>query len=37
MYSRRATITQAELTRYITTYRGAAISVVRTEIGRRDG
>lgn len=32
--SRRATITQAELTRILKAYRDAGLPVVRTEIGR---
>ncbi|WP_152475953.1 hypothetical protein [Roseovarius sp. THAF9] len=32
--SRRATVTQAELTRYLKAYRDAGIPVARTEIGR---
>ena len=34
MPARRATITQAELTRYLKAYRDAGIPVARTEISR---
>ncbi len=34
MASPRATVTQAELTRYLKAYRDAGIPVARTEIGR---
>ena len=34
MSARRATITQAELTRYLKAYRDAGIPVARTEISR---